>query len=81
MLPCTDTPYGLSLLMTGLREMLFSGNICLVQEYRVELFVQGGYLVKNNKKERFSNKSITQADDKKLKIFICWLMCIYNSGA
>lgn len=81
MLPCTDTPYGLSLLMTGLLKMLFSGNICLVQKYRVELFVQGGYLVKNNKKERFSNKSVTQADDKKLKIFICWLMCIYNSGA
>lgn len=55
--------------------MLFSGNICLVQEYRVELFAQSEYLVKNNKKERFSNKSVTQGDNEKLKIFICWYRC------
>lgn len=58
--------------MTGLWKMFFSGNICLVQEYRVELFAQSEYLVKNNKKERFSNKSVTRGDDEKLKIFICW---------
>lgn len=67
MLHSIEAPYGLSFLMTILWKILFSGNICLLQDYREELFVQGEHLVKIIKKRDFSNKSVTQGDDEKLK--------------
>lgn len=58
--------------------ILFSGkNVSLLYGYKLEeLFLQVEYLVKN--KRHFQ---IKMSEDEKLKIFIQFPMCIYNSWA